>query len=159
MRAAIMSNALELRIPPVALVVIAALAMWALALGLPPWTLAIPMRGPLAVLLALAGAGIAMAGVAEFRRAHTTVNPTTPEASSSVVDSGIYRRSRNPMYLGFLLVLAGWAVYLDHLAALPVLPVFALYMNRFQIAPEERALRAKFGAPYAEYTRRVRRWL
>jgi protein-S-isoprenylcysteine O-methyltransferase Ste14 len=124
-----MSNALELRIPPVALVFIAALAMWALA------------------------------GVAEFRRARTTVNPTTPQASSSVVDSGIYRRSRNPMYLGFLLALAGWAIQLGHLAALPVLPAFVLYMNRFQIAPEERALRAKFGAPYAEYTRRVRRWL
>ncbi len=154
-----MLNTLELRIPPVALVFIAALAMWALAQGLPSWAFVIPLRGPLALLVALAGVGIAMAGVAEFRRAHTTVNPTTPEASSSVVDTGIYRRSRNPMYLGFLLVLAGWAVYLGHLAALLMLPVFVLYMNRFQIQPEEQALREKFGAAYAEYTRRVRRWV
>jgi protein-S-isoprenylcysteine O-methyltransferase Ste14 len=67
--------------------------------------------------------------------------------------------SRNPMYVGLLLLLAGWALHLSHPLALLGLPAFVAYMNRFQIAPEERALRAKFGPAYEDYARAVRRWL
>jgi protein-S-isoprenylcysteine O-methyltransferase Ste14 len=102
---------------------------------------------------------VAVAGVLEFRRARTTVNPTTPQAATSMVRSGIYRHTRNPMYLGMLLVLAGWAVWLASLAAVAVLPVFVLYLNRLQIEPEERALASRFGADFEEYRRSVRRWL
>ena len=63
------------------------------------------------------------------------------------------------MYLGFLLVLIGWAVYLSNIIATVMIAAFVVYMNRFQIAPEERALAAKFGARYTAYTQRVRRWL
>jgi protein-S-isoprenylcysteine O-methyltransferase Ste14 len=87
------------------------------------------------------------------------VNPTQPETSSTIVTSGIYRWSRNPMYAGFLLILAGWAVQLASIAAVLLLPAFVLYMNRYQIQPEERALTDKFGAEYLSYRRRVRRWL
>ena len=76
-----------------------------------------------------------------------------------MVSSGIYGRTRNPMYLGFLLALAGWAAWLANGAALLVLPVFVLLMNRLQIAPEERALGAHFGAEYQGYRARVRRWI
>jgi len=63
------------------------------------------------------------------------------------------------MYLGFLLVLLGWALYLSHPLAFAFLPAFVVYMNRFQIGPEEKVMRAKFGAEYCSYVSSVRRWL
>jgi protein-S-isoprenylcysteine O-methyltransferase Ste14 len=80
-------------------------------------------------------------------------------ALALVVTGGVYRISRNPMYLGFLLALAGWAVYLSNAAAAGLLPAFVAYMTQFQIKPEERALLAKFGSEFAQYTSRVRRWI
>lgn len=83
----------------------------------------------------------------------------TPEASSAIVTTGIYRISKNPMYLGFLLTLAGLGLYLGNAVAALFLPAFVGYLNRFQIRPEERALLARFGAPFSEYMGRVRRWI
>lgn len=111
------------------------------------------------MLLAVAGGVVAGLGVVSFRRAQTTVNPLTPQAASSLVTTGIYRVSRNPMYLGMLLLLAAFAVFLANAAALIILPVFILYMNRFQITPEERALSSMFGPDFTAYTERVRRWM
>jgi len=119
------------------------------------------LLGHVAIALALTTLGgvVAAAGVIAFRRERTTVNPMTPHAASSVVCSGIYRVSRNPMYLGFLLALAGWAVYLSNAGAAVLLLGFIAYMTQFQIKPEERALRAKFGSEFEQYVSRVRRWL
>jgi protein-S-isoprenylcysteine O-methyltransferase Ste14 len=124
-------------------------------------TLSFSFAGSTVVALGLValGAALAVAGVIAFRKQHTTVNPLTPHASSSVVSSGVYRMSRNPMYLGFLLALAGWAVYLSNAGAALFLPVFVAFMTRFQIKPEERALLAKFGPEFERYRSRVRRWL
>ncbi|WP_422879670.1 methyltransferase family protein [Noviherbaspirillum cavernae] len=94
-----------------------------------------------------------------FRRASTTVNPVSPGAATSLVSAGIYAFTRNPMYLGFLLGLSGWAVYLSNAAAFLALPFFVLYLNRFQIAPEERALQTLFGGEFSAYRGRVRRWI
>lgn len=152
-------NALELRIPPLLLVLVAGTLMWGTAALLPSFSVSIPWRALPALVLAVAGAAVALAGVAAFRRAHTTVNPTTPQASSTVVATGIYRATRNPMYLGFLLILAGWGAYVANMAAMLFLPAFVLYMNRFQIIPEERALMEKFGARYDAYMQEVRRWI
>jgi protein-S-isoprenylcysteine O-methyltransferase Ste14 len=149
---------LELRIPPVAVVLIVAAAMAALAYAVPA-TVPIPAKGTLAGVLALLGALVALAGVVAFRRHETTVNPFTPEQSSALVATGIYRFSRNPMYLGLLLVLAGWAVYLANWASALLLPAFVAYMNRFQIQPEERALAERFGSQFLNYAQSVRRWL
>jgi protein-S-isoprenylcysteine O-methyltransferase Ste14 len=110
-------------------------------------------------LLLVAGVAVILAGVWEFRAARTTVDPLHPASASAMVQSGIYRRTRNPMYLGMLLALAGWSVWLASPAAMTVLPAFVLYLNRFQIAPEEQALAALFGAEFNQYRRSVRRWL
>jgi len=152
-------QALELKIPPLAVVLIVAAAMWLASTLMPSLSLAIPWR--LAIAASLAGMGLALAatGVLAFRSASTTVNPTTPEATSTVVASGIYRFSRNPMYAGMLFILAGWAIFLANLLPLVFLPMFVAYMNRFQIGPEERALSARFGSEYESYLRSVRRWL
>jgi protein-S-isoprenylcysteine O-methyltransferase Ste14 len=150
---------LELKIPPVALTLLFVGMMWLLSASAPSLALALPWREATAFLLWSAAFAIASAGLLEFYWAKTTVNPVTPEATAAVVTSGVYRFSRNPMYLGLLLALIGWAVWLSHLLAFVVLPLFVLYMNRFQIEPEERALSVKFGGQFREYKRSVRRWL
>lgn len=127
--------------------------------AVPPLSFRIPGRTVVALALAALGVGSAIAGVIAFRDRHTTVNPLTPSASSAIVTGGIYRVSRNPMYLGFLLVLAGWGVYLSNAGTALLLPAFVAYLTRYQIKPEERALLAKFGTEYAQYMSRVRRWL
>lgn len=150
---------LELRVPPLAVVVVAAVLMWLPARVFSSELLT--FRAPYALAGALLGLGasVAVAGVLAFRRARTTVNPMKPQASSAVVSTGIYGLTRNPMYLGFLFALAGWALLLGNLLAwLPVLG-YLLYITRYQIVPEERALRARFGEAYEDYMRRVRRWI
>jgi len=150
---------LELRVPPVAVVLIAALLMWMLARRTPRLDWVTQWRLVAALVLLAAGVLVAVAGVLEFRRARTTVNPTKPEAASAMVRSGIYRHTRNPMYLGMLLVLAAWAAWLASPVALAVLPAFVLYLNRFQIEPEERVLAGLFAGEFDAYRRSVRRWL
>jgi protein-S-isoprenylcysteine O-methyltransferase Ste14 len=152
-------NSLELKIPPVALVLLVAFAMWGVSLATPGIALPFAVRAVTAIVLVAAGASISIAGVAAFREARTTVNPTKPDATSALVSSGIYGLTRNPMYLGFLLVLVGWAAFLSNAVALIGVFAYVLYMNRFQIAPEERALSAMFGAEFSAYRTRVRRWL
>jgi protein-S-isoprenylcysteine O-methyltransferase Ste14 len=151
-------DALELRVPPVALVILFAAGMAVVAYTVPA-AVAIPARVALACALGFAGALIASAGVIAFRRHSTTVNPFTPEQSSALVATGIYRFSRNPMYLGLLLALCGWSVFLANWASAMLLPAFVAYMNRFQIRPEERALAQKFGPQFLAYCESVRRWL
>ncbi|HJW33875.1 MAG TPA: isoprenylcysteine carboxylmethyltransferase family protein [Holophagaceae bacterium] len=152
---------LELKVPPALLVLLTAGGMWLLARLLPGLDPGVPMawRLGLGVLLGFTGVGIILAGVSAFRHHGTTVDPLHPDAASQVVRTGIYRRTRNPMYLGFTVALLGWAVGLGHPAALLVLPVFPLYLTRFQIRPEERALGAKFGDAYTAYLQDVPRWL
>lgn len=152
-------STLELKIPPVALAFLAGAAMWLVAAVTPSSAWALPHGQAVALGLAVAGIIVAGLGVVSFRRAGTTVNPLKPQAASSLVSGGIYRFSRNPMYLGFLLALAAWAVFLANLLALIVVPGFIVYMNRFQITPEERALAVRFGTQFAAYKQSVRRWV
>ena len=150
---------LELKIPPVVLVVLFALVMWLLAQLVPPVALPAVWGQVLAGILAIAGIAVALSGVLAFRRANTTVDPRVPQQSANLVIRGIYRYSRNPMYVGFLLLLIAWAFYLSSAAAFALLPLFVLYINQFQIAPEERHLLQKFGTEYQAYLTQVRRWL
>jgi protein-S-isoprenylcysteine O-methyltransferase Ste14 len=125
----------------------------------PALRLEFPGTNAAAIVFVLTGILIAALGVMSFRRARTTVNPMKPESSTALVVRGIYRVTRNPMYLGFLFVLGGFALFLRHPVAFLALPLFVLYMNRFQIEPEEAALRSRFGAEFTDYQSRVRRWL
>ena len=152
-------RALELKVPPLLLVAIIAAAMYCAAAVAPAATFLVPDRTLIAIALALVGAAITLAGVFAFRRSKTTLDPIDPTAASTVVSGGVYRFSRNPMYLGFLLGLAAWAIQLSNALAAALLPAFVAYMNRFQIEPEERILRAKFGLAYSQYSAAVRRWI
>lgn len=150
---------LELKIPPVLVWLAFGGLMFGAARLLPTFSFEMPGRIAIAVLLAATGLAATIAGVAAFRRIGTTVNPLDPNLSTRIVSTGVYGFSRNPMYLGFLLALAGWAAHLANGGAALLLAAFVLYMNTFQIKPEERALLAKFGPEYAGYMSRVRRWL
>lgn len=150
---------LDLKVPPVVVALLIGLAMWAVSRATPGIELLVLVRRSAGILLIAIGLGISLGGVLTFRRARTTINPTRPGSASALVCSGIYGFSRNPMYLGVLLILVGWAVLLSNpLAAIGPI-AFVLYMNRFQIAPEEKALSSLFGAEFAAYKARVRRWL
>jgi protein-S-isoprenylcysteine O-methyltransferase Ste14 len=152
-------SGLALKVPPVAVGLIAAALMWIVSSAVPAFDFRFPAKSVFALGLALIGGLTCLAGVVSFRRAKTTVNPMKPDSTSSLVVSGIYRYTRNPMYLGFLLILLGWAAFLSNVLAFVFLPAFTLYMNRFQISPEERVLAAVFAQEYAEYRTSVRRWL
>lgn len=112
-----------------------------------------------AVALSLASAALVLAAVTAFGRARTTINPLYPERAAVLVTHGVYRFTRNPMYLSLLLLLLAYAIRLGPVAALAGPTVYAIYVTRFQVLPEERVLHAKFGEQYADYCRRVRRWL
>lgn len=152
-------NTLELKIPPPLVALSLALLMWLTALCLEPLQIPLSFRLGAALTLVAVGQSISISGILLFRRAGTTVNPFKPGTSSSLVTNGIYRFTRNPMYIGLLLTLLGWAAFLSSPPALFGLAVFVLYMNRFQIEPEERVLSSLFGTDYAAYHARVRRWL
>ena len=147
-------NALELKVPPLVLVLVLAVAMWFAAMQLPSLAFTLPWRHGLAVTISGVGILFLLAGGYAFQKAKTTFNPMKPDTASSC-----RRVSRNPMYVGFLFALIGWATWLSHPLPFLLLPVFVAYMNRFQISPEERALSAKFGEEYDAYKQGVRRWL
>jgi protein-S-isoprenylcysteine O-methyltransferase Ste14 len=152
-------NSLELKIPPPFVALLVCAAMWSLCLFTPVLDISMFDRAMAALVMASIGGVVAVAGVAGFRRANTTLNPTKPQTASSLVTAGIYQYTRNPMYLGVLLVIVGWAAFLSSFWALVGPLAFALYITRFQILPEERALSGLFGSEYLAYQSRVRRWL
>ena len=158
-----MSRWYEHKIPPPVIDLAIGVLMWVLARAARSAQLWAQQAWSVATLVGLAiaftGGLIALAGALEFNRARTTVNPLSPDKASALVTAGIYRFTRNPMYLGMLLVLVGWGVYLGNAAAWLGLPVFVLLLNTLQIGPEERILRQHFGEQYARYAARTRRWL
>jgi protein-S-isoprenylcysteine O-methyltransferase Ste14 len=150
---------LELRVPPPLVGVAAALLMWLVARTAPSLDFDLPARWPAVLTTAALGLAIGAAAFLRFRKANTTVNPMTPQATSALVIGGVYRLTRNPMYLGTLVILIAWALWLSNALAFIVLPLFVAYLNRFQILPEERALQARFGTDFERYRQSVRRWL
>jgi protein-S-isoprenylcysteine O-methyltransferase Ste14 len=149
----------EKKIPPPVIAALVAALMWGLAAIGPQFAMGPWWRYLLAGLLAVTGIGFDMAGLLSFRRVRTTFNPMKPERSSTLVTGGVYRITRNPMYLGLALVLSGWGVWLWALLPWIGPVVFIAYVTRFQIQPEERVLREIFGEAFSDYASRVRRWL
>jgi protein-S-isoprenylcysteine O-methyltransferase Ste14 len=152
-------KALELKIPPPIVALLVGVAMWKIAKVCPLLDIPLFIREVTAGVLLLAGAAIAFPGFVALIRARTTFNSMKPKDTSSLVTGGIYRFTRNPMYVSLLFILVAWAIFLSSAWALVAPVVFVLYINRFQIKPEERVLTAMFGTTYTEYKGRVRRWL
>ena len=150
---------LELKIPPPMVAILMAGGMWGIALVAPLLQVPPFIRVTAAAVISLVGGGFSLAGAISIRRAGTTVSAKKPETTSSLVSSGVYKVTRNPMYVGLLLVLIAWAIFLSTAWALLGPLALVLYLNKFQIEPEESALSAMFGADYSAYKSRVRRWL
>jgi len=150
---------LELKLSPVMTTTVLAVAMWFIAQNSAGSELPSVLRWAVLLLLVAVGSAVGLAGVWSFRSAQTTVNPYRPHATSTLVTSGVYRFTRNPMYLGLMLALAGWGIYLANVWSLLLGFAFVPFMNRFQIEPEERALEHTYGEEFRSYCRKVRRWL
>ncbi|PHS26434.1 MAG: isoprenylcysteine carboxyl methyltransferase [Methylophaga sp.] len=132
--------------------------MWLLDSYLPiiklisnPWNKA----GFIFVILGLSSDGVSLV---QFFRAHTTMNPIHPENADKLVTTGMYRFTRNPMYVGLVLLLLGWAIFLGSLLPFMMLPIFIVVMTNQQIIPEEQILEQKFGQQYRDFKYKVRRW-
>lgn len=152
-------SALELKLPPVLVTILLAVTMWPASRLGAEVPAAVGYRLTLLAICLAAATVVGLAAVVSFRRAKTTVNPLTPEQSSALVEAGIFRHTRNPMYLALLLALVGWGLFLASFYSLLLAGLFVPYMNRFQILPEERALESAFGEDFLAYKHRVRRWL
>lgn len=150
---------LELKIPPAAVGLVLLLAMAVSARWSPPLPWPIGLGNAVGAGLMIAGALFALAGVWQFRRHGTTVDPMRPDRAATLVDRGVFAISRNPMYVGFVGVLLGAAFSFDAQWALLGPLLLAAWLHRFQILPEERRLRERFGAAFDAYCRRVPRWL
>ena len=148
-----------LKIPPPVIGLLIAIAMWLLSKYLPIYPVVFPYQTAVAAVVLVIGLVIDFSALWSFRKAKTTINPLKPENSSSVVTTGIYRYSRNPMYLGMLLILVAIAIYLCSVSPFLLLPVFVWIITVNQIIPEEKILTGLFGHPYIEYLTAVRRWI
>ena len=157
---------LETKIPPPIVLLFAVLITWVLHN-------AIPLRfdeifieiyaGKVKLFVAGLFAAVACAfdvsAILVFLKAKTSIHPIKIHGASTLVCSGVYRITRNPMYVGLLFWLIAWSLYLGTLWFAISLPLFMMYIQTLQILPEERVLLKKFGEDYVEYKRRVPRWL
>ena len=148
-----------LRMPPVAVTGIFAVLMWSVSLFTPSVHPPLWLRIAGGLALAAMGLSVIAFAVKGFWEERTSVNPMDLDRISAFVTAGIYRVSRNPMYLGMLLCLLAFGWWLANPASLAVAVLFVPAMTRLQIIPEERALSRRFGSDYLAYCRTVRRWI
>ena len=152
---------LDNKIPPPVVAVFCAAAMYWLAhskFAIPINILA-HMELEIALTILLVAVLIAFCAVWSFKQAQTTISPTKPQNSAALVTTGLFKYSRNPMYVAVALSLFAFVIYLNDYLSLIGVVAFVLYITQFQIKPEERVLREKFGAPYETYLSSVRRWI
>ena len=150
---------LENKIPPPLVALLIAAGMWCLSTLTPVILLTSTIKIALVFGFISVGIFFALSGAISFRLAKTTVNPLKPDTASALVTSGIYQFTRNPMYIGFVAFLFAWASYLGSAWAVALIILYMAYIQRFQIAPEERALTALFKDEFTAYKKQVRTWL
>ncbi|WP_085343157.1 isoprenylcysteine carboxylmethyltransferase family protein [Vibrio sp. ArtGut-C1] len=150
---------LELKVPPVAVFLLVILLMYGLTVLVPSLNISVPFVEVVVGGLTLLSGYMGIAGVYEFHKVKTTVNPVKPDTASSVVRTGVFSFSRNPMYMALLLLIIAIGLWWQHLSVVLCSVVFVSYMNRFQIKPEERVLERLFGEEYLDYKNHVRRWI
>jgi len=150
---------LQHKIPPPIITLVIALMMWGLHLLLPIRSVNFSILFYFGILCILAGLSLDIVSFLDFRKSDTTVNPLSPERATSLVIEGFYRFTRNPMYLGMLLILIGIAMLFASLSSFILLPIFVVLMNSLQIIPEEQALEKIFSQEYLDYKKKVRRWI
>ncbi|OEF23502.1 methyltransferase family protein, partial [Vibrio rumoiensis] len=149
---------LELRVKPPIVAIIAVMVMFLLEYYVSNEGLGLGQLGWSVILaLVIVGFMFAIAGVNLFFKSETTIHPDLKHATNKLVITGVYRVSRNPMYLGMLLNLVAVSVWMNNWLSIGVCVGFVLYISQFQIKPEERFLKDKFGQEYQDYCHKVRR--
>jgi protein-S-isoprenylcysteine O-methyltransferase Ste14 len=154
-----MAITLENRVPPPIVTVAIGAGMWAASLMIPAYQLPSAVRYGAVIVLLIFGGFVGSQAFAAFRKAGTTINPVEIDKASSLVTSGVYSLTRNPMYVGLATLLVTLAVLLSNFWLLAGPLLFIAFTTRFQIIPEERAMLARFGGEYLAYKARVRRWV
>ncbi len=149
----------ELKVPPAVLVLLSGSMMWFIDRLTPQFQIGWSGQNVAIGLIVVVAFFCIVSGIYSFNKAQTTVDPTQPNKASSLVTSGIYQWTRNPMYLGFVLLLLAFSFKLSNPVTMFMLPLFIAYMNQFQIKPEERILTQLFGNKYDRYKKQVRRWI
>ena len=147
------------RFLPIVYVIVMAILMYVAAFATSTLKVSFDTQGPIAMIVFSLGVLIVLISGYQFKMVSTTISPLKPEESTQLVTTGVYRFSRNPMYVGFLLFLLAWAVLLGSFVAVLVLPLFILIVTKVQILPEEVVLEEKFGQDYVDYKHRVGRWI
>ena len=150
---------LDNKVPPPAVALLIAATMWHLSSYELALSLSAEMSEILILFLVIVGVSFDVCGLLAFRQLKTTINPMSPNKTSALVTGGIYRLSRNPMYVRLFLFLMAWAIQLSMLWPFIGPVLFVIYITRFQITPEERVMESKFGDEYLIYKNKVRRWL
>lgn len=150
---------LKLKIPPPVVGLVCALIMWLISRFLPGADFNFPLRNLISLSLLGLALCIDISALLKFKSLKTTINPMKPDDSSSLAAKGVYKYTRNPMYLGLLIILFSWGIYLGNYMSMLLLPIFVWYMTVFQIIPEEKALENKFNEKYYQYKQKVRRWI
>ena len=148
-----------MKIPPIVQTFLATALAWGLARVAPIWHVESQALVIAAWVSVIVGMAFLCSALLHFRSQGTTIDPLNPEKAQSLVVSGVYKVTRNPMYVGLVWLLAAWCFYLGYVGAFLALPIFIFAMTQMQIKAEEHALQEKFGTEYANYMRRVRRWL
>ncbi len=146
------------KIPPPVILLISGLAIWLLK-NIAPLPIPYSIRAILGTLFIIFGFGLDLVGLLEFRKFQTTMNPLKPENASKIVQTGIYSKTRNPMYLGMVFVLIGWSIISKASFGILIIPMFIKYIETFQIKPEEEILSSQFGVEYDNYRSKVARWI
>lgn len=152
-------QALELKLPPIVVALVTIMFISLSAWYLPTWRVNIAFKWCLVGLAVLLAAVLGLGGLWAFYQAKTTTMPTQPQQASALVTNGVYRYTRNPMYLGLVCCFIALTIALQQPLAFIWVVVFIVYITLFQIYPEERALITKFGQSYQNYQHRVRRWI
>lgn len=148
-----------LKIPPVVVTLVTVLLMWMVAKQHFQFDISLNISFLITIHLGLYAVIIGLIGVVQFSKNKTTVNPHKPENSSTLVTDGIYKYTRNPMYVALSIGLIAFGFYLNSLLSLVVLPLFIWFMSTYQIKPEEKMLIQIFGDEYRDYQQKVRRWV
>ena len=147
------------KVPPPILLLIFGAAMWFVAKSEFAYPISVPYALIIAIAVAVLGVSISASALRQFSAVETTISPLQPDAATTLVQQGVFGKTRNPMYVGLLLVITAWAIWLESLGNIGLLLVFVIVLTELQIKPEEAAMRKLFGDEYAVYCKNVRRWL
>ena len=148
-----------LKIPPVVVFLIALSFIFGIYYLLPGLSFFSPYRQVFSSVFLVMGILLGVLGILAFRSKHTTLDPMHPEKVNQLVTNGIYRYTRNPMYLGMAMILVAGLIRLGNPVGILGLLFFVSYITKFQIKPEEEALRRLIREDYLAYCRQVRRWI